>query len=980
MGTSNSKRKANLCILQSNNSSKPLAKIFKANGDVVGYSFADKFMAKEVVVDNIEVLHHLLVSLASQPSKALTAGLLTGEARKKKFITRKLENFQDKNKHWICLDIEKFDLPENIDVVTQPKEAIEHFISTLPSTFHNVTYHFKLSSSCGVKSKTELRTHLYFFLKKPTKLSVFKSFFKSNISIDRSVFVASQLIYTSNPIFENESNNPISNQLRSGLIEKDFSALDIGLRASESASKKADSKPARGINPKKSLDRDSFIKSLGDGDNRQGFNTPIRTYVAYLCTYHWHEYIQARIELYKNDIRLCIEKAPTSDARGENIDRYKSDGYLNALFDGAFAKDFGNDLRKGIDNCYQTYPINKSQAQEHMWFSIRYARNEVIENIKTRSSKERTDIELYKNNKTRLIKATAGLGKTHNVIEEIAPFLFLKRPYRLSIEVYVPSLKLAKEVNDKLSAATSELPSGESFLVDDSYSNVIVGRTRTKNGIDVCKRKAEVEEATSLGKSVSKEICGEHLDDKDNNKCSYFKECIYQEQFSSWRNPENLQSAHILSHDYLFLPRKKDIPLPELVIIDEAFYSKGIREIEIEEPYSLIAEYHFSIVMQALDEFIKTLKPLLWLFKQHNVSANDIRKLALNFKRRDETDTYKYLAFDFVLENIADEYEQYPKRKESRLLKVSRKEVRKEKKLSLVFRKRKGHDGSKVAAFDDYRGAELNPGPQVQTDKDIEEFIRANAARNAIVNQFTDRNWFRGSLLKNKNLRNQTLRFIDLVSKEGGKVVVVMDGQARDAFGFEKKLETDTGDAISRYYYKQTIPVIHYGGFRGSNDYESYDTIILIGRNEPSIENMENQASALWFDDEEDITTIDEDANGNKNYVKTDVAYRMANGSIKSIKTSRHPDRRVDKLLRLARDSESTQAIDRLRLVHADKPKTVWLLCNIPLDITVNNLLNWDDFNKIIEMVSTENCFVIHKDFFYFRNSSIYKCFSFSRN
>ena len=30
-------------------------------------------------------------------------------------------------------------------------------------------------------------------------------------------------------------------------------------------------------------------------------------------------------------------------------------------------------------------------------------------------------------------------------------------------------------------------------------------------------------------------------------------------------------------------------------------------------------------------------------------------------------------------------------------------------------------------AFDDYRGVELNPGLQVQTDKDIEEFIRANA-------------------------------------------------------------------------------------------------------------------------------------------------------------------------------------------------------------------------------------------------------------
>ncbi|MDC1302432.1 choline dehydrogenase [Pelagibacterales bacterium] len=30
-------------------------------------------------------------------------------------------------------------------------------------------------------------------------------------------------------------------------------------------------------------------------------------------------------------------------------------------------------------------------------------------------------------------------------------------------------------------------------------------------------------------------------------------------------------------------------------------------------------------------------------------------------------------------------------------------------------------------AFDQYRGAELNPGPDVQTDKEIEEFVRANA-------------------------------------------------------------------------------------------------------------------------------------------------------------------------------------------------------------------------------------------------------------
>ena len=49
----------------------------------------------------------------------------------------------------------------------------------------------------------------------------------------------------------------------------------------------------------------------------------------------------------------------------------------------------------------------------------------------------------------------------------------------------------------------------------------------------------------------------------------------------------------------------------------------------------------------------------------------------------------------------------------------------------------------------------------------------------------------------------------------------------------------------------------------------------------------------------------------------------------------------MDKLLRLARDSETTQAIDRLRSVRSslDDNKTVWILCNIPVDIRVENLM-----------------------------------------
>ena len=83
---------------------------------------------------------------------------------------------------------------------------------------------------------------------------------------------------------------------------------------------------------------------------------------------------------------------------------------------------------------------------------------------------------------------------------------------------------------------------------------------------------------------------------------------------------------------------------------------------------------------------------------------------------------------------------------------------------------------------------------------------------------------------------------------------------------------------------------------------------------------------------------------------------------------STHPDERVDKLLRLARDSETTQAIDRLRSVrsNADNPKTVWMLCDIPMDVTVTHLLRMDELMTMVEMVNNENCFVVHKDYGYF--------------
>jgi hypothetical protein len=41
------------------------------------------------------------------------------------------------------------------------------------------------------------------------------------------------------------------------------------------------------------------------------------------------------------------------------------------------------------------------------------------------------------------------------------------------------------------------------------------------------------------------------------------------------------------------------------------------------------------------------------------------------------------------------------------------------------------------------------------------------------------------------------------------------------------------------------------------------------------------------------------------------------------------------------REAEMIQAIDRLRLIHNEKRKTVYILCKIPLEIPVDELVTW---------------------------------------
>jgi len=116
--------------------------------------------------------------------------------------------------------------------------------------------------------------------------------------------------------------------------------------------------------------------------------------------------------------------------------------------------------------------------------------------------------------------------------------------------------------------------------------------------------------------------------------------------------------------------------------------------------------------------------------------------------------------------------------------------------------------------------------------------------------------------------------------------------------------------------------------------------VITLGRDEPSVRDAEQRAMAIWYDTKEPIGCVPE-VPVRVNYRKRVRHYLMLNGGTKGAEVSVHPDARVQAIVEQSREAEMLQAIDRLRLIHTKRRKTVYIVCSIPLDIPVDELVTW---------------------------------------
>lgn len=129
----------------------------------------------------------------------------------------------------------------------------------------------------------------------------------------------------------------------------------------------------------------------------------------------------------------------------------------------------------------------------------------------------------------------------------------------------------------------------------------------------------------------------------------------------------------------------------------------------------------------------------------------------------------------------------------------------------------------------------------------------------------------------------------------------------------------------------------HFSAVRGLNQWQDRETAIIIGRQQPSMAEIEVTARAYAARIGEPLEFSDPVWEWRGIRVRdTDECCPVV--------VMTHPNALVDKLLRQTREAEIEQAIDRLRLVHNQDPKEVFILNEIAISITVDHIVQWRDF------------------------------------
>jgi hypothetical protein len=541
------------------------------------------------------------------------------------------------------------------------------------------------------------------------------------------------------------------------------------------------------------------------------------------------------------------------------------------------------------------------------------------------------------------IRAAAGLGKTSVVVEELAQREFW---HGRNVEFYVPRADLAQELAAKIRAK-------------GLIARIIRGRESGKPDHPMCAKYKAADKAAKLGLSVYSTLCKRTGPDGRELVCEFYKNCAYIKQ---WHDTE--PAIRIFAHNYLGLPRphpdQRGLPKPDLVIIDESAFQR------------LISTCSFGIdgfeapVRDAVLDHIDNGTDVRQALRDSGITAASARQRAKELREKVETDVTPVMP-ELEARKLLDKARQSELHMHARFWDRVASEIdlnRPFHGIEVCAKERVIVDGMPEDQLRihvhwprDPVIKQSTPLLMIDADADLEinrvffgpslQSVEIQAVRNANVTQCYSTRLSKRTLLgphpksepKMTRALQKVVDIIDNEAQRGGKVFVVMPKQVRDFLtSADQGNTTDGTGSLERSEFRHNVTIAHFQNIRGSDEWADCDTVIIVGREEPAPLKIERTARAIWADDPEPLQFI-----GDGRYEQHPLGHRLRDGSLKGVKTSVHPDDRVQRVLEFVREKESVQAIDRVRLIHSKKQKRVIILCNIPLDITVDELRTLDE-------------------------------------
>jgi len=308
------------------------------NGDIkkLGYDSGTYFAVRECEVAGIRALSQLLTDIEHLSSVLVIRGRVLNPPAPAKGIRRLKANFAtaEPGHRWLLIDFDKIEKPDGLNLRESAQAVIEYLVSLLPPEFHDVSYHYQLSSSAGMGDPRKVSAHVWFWLSQPWTDKRLKSWGKlANARagcklIDLALFGAVQPHYTAAPIFRG-IDDPFP--IRSGLVEKardvvSIQEIEVPVRREKRSTTAVEVGPGF----------EGWLAKIGDHPGGEGFHGPIISAIASYVSTHGRE--GTDVESLYETVRAAVFSADGNRHSADEIANRASREHIVPAIEGALQK------------------------------------------------------------------------------------------------------------------------------------------------------------------------------------------------------------------------------------------------------------------------------------------------------------------------------------------------------------------------------------------------------------------------------------------------------------------------------------------------------------------------------------------------------------------------------------------------------------------------------------------------------------------